>query len=109
MASGASRCGGTAAPTLTGGTGEAVGDTAVIVEAGNVAALADALDRVVLEMSDSAMAAGADHFGGLARDMTAAMEAYTPAELAVVHRWLEDMTAVITRHARAEPPAAPQA
>ena len=38
--------------TLTGGTGEAVGDTAVIVEAGNVAALADALDRVVLEMSE---------------------------------------------------------
>ncbi|SOC47936.1 transcriptional regulator [Blastococcus aggregatus] len=63
--------------------------------------------RVVLEMSDSAMAAGADHFGGLAQDMTAAMDAYTPAELAVVHRWLEDMTAVITRHARAEPPAAP--
>jgi DNA-binding MarR family transcriptional regulator len=60
--------------------------------------------RVVLEMSDSAMAAGSDHFGGLARDMAAAMEGYPPEELAVVHRWLEDMTAVVTRHARAEPP-----
>jgi glycogen(starch) synthase len=44
--------GGPVITTLTGGTGEAVGDTAVIVEAGNVAALADALDRVVLEMSE---------------------------------------------------------
>ena len=61
--------------------------------------------RVVLEMSDSAMAAGSDHFGGLARDMTAAMEGYTPEELAVVHRWLEDMTAVVTHHARADPPS----
>lgn len=60
--------------------------------------------RVVLEMSDSAMAAGSDHFGGLARDMAAAMEGYPPEELAVVQRWLEDMTAVVTRHARAEPP-----
>ncbi len=44
--------GGPVITTLTGGTGEAVGDTAVIVEAGDVAALRDALDRVVLEMSD---------------------------------------------------------
>jgi glycosyltransferase involved in cell wall biosynthesis len=44
--------GGPVITTLTGGTGEAVSDTAVIVEAGNVAALADALDRVVLEMSE---------------------------------------------------------
>jgi glycogen synthase len=44
--------GGPVITTLTGGTGEAVGDTTVIVEAGNVAALADALDRVVLEMSE---------------------------------------------------------
>jgi DNA-binding MarR family transcriptional regulator len=56
--------------------------------------------RVVLQMSDSAMAAGSEHFGGLAQDMTAAMQGYTPAELAVVRRWLEDMTAVMTRHAR---------
>jgi glycogen synthase len=44
--------GGPVITTLTGGTGEAVGDTTVIVEAGNVAALADALDRVLLEMSE---------------------------------------------------------
>src|SRR3954453_17277512 len=56
--------------------------------------------RVALEMSDSAMAAGAEHFGGLARDLTAAMEDYTDDELAVVRRFLEDMTAVIMRHSR---------
>lgn len=56
--------------------------------------------RVGLEMSESAMAAGAEHFGGLARDLQVAMEDYTDAELAVVRRWLEDMTAVITRHSR---------
>jgi glycosyltransferase involved in cell wall biosynthesis len=43
--------GGPIVTTLTGGTGEAVGDAAVIVEAGDVAGLADAIDRVVLEMS----------------------------------------------------------
>jgi glycogen synthase len=43
--------GGPIVTTLTGGTGEAVGDTAVIVEPGDPAALAEALDRVVLEMS----------------------------------------------------------
>jgi DNA-binding MarR family transcriptional regulator len=56
--------------------------------------------RVALEMSDSAMAAGAERFGGLARDLTAAMEDYTDDELAVVRRFLEDMTAVIMRHSR---------
>ncbi|TQM36490.1 glycosyltransferase [Pseudonocardia cypriaca] len=44
--------GGPVITTLTGGTGEAVGDTAVIVEAGDVEALRGALDRVVLEMSE---------------------------------------------------------
>jgi DNA-binding MarR family transcriptional regulator len=97
-----------------GGLGEAVELRSASVTAlvdrlervGHVRRSRDAADRrrVVLEMSDSAMAAGAEHFGGLARDMTAAMEGYTPEELAVVHRWLEDMTAVITRHSRAEPP-----
>jgi DNA-binding MarR family transcriptional regulator len=57
--------------------------------------------RVVLEMSDSAMAAGAEFFGGLNRDLVAAMEFYSADELAVVRRFLEDMTEVITRHARA--------
>ena len=56
--------------------------------------------RVSLEMSDSAMAAGAEHFGGLARDLSAAMEVYSDEELAVVRHWLEDMTTVITRHSR---------
>ncbi|MCA0144966.1 MarR family winged helix-turn-helix transcriptional regulator [Blastococcus sp. LR1] len=62
--------------------------------------------RVVLEMSETALAAGGEHFGGLARDLTGAMEGYTDDELAVVRRWLEDMTAVITRHNRAEPDGA---
>jgi glycogen(starch) synthase len=44
--------GGPVITTLTGGTGEAVGDTAVIVEAGDVQALTEALDRVVLEMPE---------------------------------------------------------
>jgi glycosyltransferase involved in cell wall biosynthesis len=43
--------GGPIVTTLTGGTGEAVGNTAVIVEPGDITALADALDRVVLDMS----------------------------------------------------------
>jgi glycogen synthase len=45
--------GGPIVTTLTGGTGEAVGDTAVIVEAGDINALADALDRVLLDMPES--------------------------------------------------------
>lgn len=44
--------GGPVITTITGGTGEAVGDAAVIVPAGDVAALTAALDRVVLEMSE---------------------------------------------------------
>jgi glycogen(starch) synthase len=43
--------GGPIITTMTGGTGEAVGDTAVIVEAGDITALAEAVDRVVLDMS----------------------------------------------------------
>jgi glycosyltransferase involved in cell wall biosynthesis len=43
--------GGPVITTTTGGTGEAVGDTAIIVEAGDVTGLAAAMDRVVLEMS----------------------------------------------------------
>ncbi|MGY1915050.1 MarR family winged helix-turn-helix transcriptional regulator [Blastococcus sp. SYSU DS0973] len=61
--------------------------------------------RVVLQMSDTAMAAGAEHFGGLARDLAAAMEGYTPEELAVVRRFLVEMTDVVVEHARTpEPP-----
>ena len=44
--------GGPVITTLTGGTGEAVGDTAVIVEAGDIAGLAAAMDRVVLELTE---------------------------------------------------------
>jgi hypothetical protein len=54
-------------------------------------------------MSESAMVAGAEHFGGLARDLSAAMEDYTDEELAVVRRWLEDMTAAVMRHSRNVP------
>lgn len=43
--------GGPVITTTTGGVGEAVGDTAVIVEAGNVADITAAIDRVVLDMS----------------------------------------------------------
>jgi glycosyltransferase involved in cell wall biosynthesis len=43
--------GGPVITTTTGGAGEAAGDAAVIVEAGDVAGLAAAIDRVVLEMS----------------------------------------------------------
>ena len=56
--------------------------------------------RVSLQMSDAAMAAGAEHFGGLQRDLAAAMEDYSDDDLAVVRRFLGDMTEVITRHAR---------
>ncbi|WP_433220088.1 glycosyltransferase [Dactylosporangium sp. CS-047395] len=42
--------GGPVVTTLTGGTGEAVGDTAVIVEPFDVDGLAAALDHVILEM-----------------------------------------------------------
>jgi DNA-binding MarR family transcriptional regulator len=75
--------------------------------AGHVHRLRDPGDRrrVVLEMSDSAMAAGAAFFGGLQRDLVAAMASYSDAELAVVRRFLTEMTDVIVRHqGTAEPP-----
>ncbi|MDP9791760.1 glycosyltransferase involved in cell wall biosynthesis [Catenuloplanes nepalensis] len=43
--------GGPIITALTGGTGEAVGDAAVIVEAGDVAGIAAAIDHAVLKMS----------------------------------------------------------
>jgi DNA-binding MarR family transcriptional regulator len=60
--------------------------------------------RVSLEMSEAAMAAGAEHFGGLNRDLVAAMGRYSDEELTVVRRFLEEMTEVVARHARADPP-----
>ncbi|TFV87191.1 MarR family transcriptional regulator [Blastococcus sp. CT_GayMR16] len=76
-------------------------------KAGHIRRTRDAEDRrrVVLEMSDTAMAAGAEHFGGLQRDLTAAMADYSDDELAVVRRFLVDMTGAIERHSRPEPPA----
>ena len=56
--------------------------------------------RVVLEMSDSAMASGAAFFGGLQRDLVAAMASYSDADLAVVRQFLTEMTEVIVRHQR---------
>ena len=74
--------------------------------AGHVHRVRDADDRrrVVLGMTDSAMAAGGEFFGGLQRDLTAAMGAYTDDELDVVRRFLTDMTDVIVRHRRPEVP-----
>jgi hypothetical protein len=46
------------------------------------------------------MAAGGEHFGGLARDLVLAMESYSDEELAVVRRFLTEMTDVIAVHAR---------
>ncbi|MGY2083288.1 MarR family winged helix-turn-helix transcriptional regulator [Blastococcus sp. SYSU DS0539] len=76
-------------------------------KAGHLRRVRDTEDRrrVVLEMSHSAMAAGAEFFGGLQRDLLAAMEDYSDADLAVVHRFLTGMTAVIEQYARVvEPP-----
>lgn len=77
--------------------------------AGHVRRVRDADDRrrVALEMTDEAMRAGAAFFGGLQRDLVAAMSGYSDEELAVVSRFLTGMTEIITRHSRA--PAPPQA
>jgi DNA-binding MarR family transcriptional regulator len=76
--------------------------------AGHVHRVRDEADRrrVVLELSPSARASGAAFFGGLQRDLVAAMAGYTDAELAVVRRFLAEMTEVIVAHQRAE--AGPQ-
>jgi DNA-binding MarR family transcriptional regulator len=68
--------------------------------AGHVRRVRDPQDRrrVALEMSESAMAAGGRFFGGLQRDLVAAMEGYSDDELAVVRRFLTQMTDVIVRH-----------
>ena len=61
--------------------------------------------RVVLQMSDTAMAAGAEFFGGLQRDLVAAMAHYSDEELAVVRRFLTEMTEVVVRHQRPDEPS----
>jgi len=96
-----------------GGLGDAVDLRSASVTAlvdrlervGHVRRVRDADDRrrVALEISESAMAAGVEHFGGLQRDLVAAMGDYSDAELAVVRRFLEEMTAVIARHAHGRP------
>ena len=89
--------------------------TAVDLSSASVTALVDRLERVghlrrvrdeadrrrvVLEMSDAAMAEGAEFFGGLQRDLVEAMAGYSDEELAVVRRFLADMTGVVERHSR---------
>ena len=72
--------------------------------AGHVHRVRDPEDRrrVVLEISDSAMAAGGAFFGGLQRELLAAMDGYSDEELAVVRRFLAEMTDVVIRHERPE-------
>jgi hypothetical protein len=55
-------------------------------------------------MSESAMAAGGEFFGGLNRDLLAAMAGYSDEELAVVRRFLTQTTDVIVRHAHVDVP-----
>ncbi len=73
--------------------------------AGHLRRVRDADDRrrVVLEMSEATMAAGASFFGGLQRDLVAAMSSYSDDELDVVRRFLTEMTDVIVAHRRPEP------
>ena len=72
---------------------------------GHVRRVRDPVDRrrVGLELSDTALAAGAEFFGGLQRDLVAAMSGYTDEELDVVRRFLTEMTDVIVRHQRPGP------
>ena len=72
---------------------------------GHVRRVRDDVDRrrVVLEISDAAMAAGGEFFGGLQRDLGTAMADYTDEELALVRRFLTEMTDVVVRHQRAHP------
>jgi DNA-binding MarR family transcriptional regulator len=64
--------------------------------------------RVVVAVSDTAMAAGRRFFGALQEDVVAAMEDYTDEELAVVRRFLLEMIEVIERHSRPSGDAGPQ-
>ena len=73
--------------------------------AGHVHRERDVADRrrVVLHPSESALAAGSDFFGGLQRDLVAAMASYTPEEVDVVRRFLTEMTEVVVRHQADQP------
>lgn len=73
---------------------------------GHVRRVRDPADRrrVGLELSDTALAAGGEFFGGLQRELVGAMAGYTDEELDVVRRFLTEMTAVIEHHQRPDPP-----
>jgi DNA-binding MarR family transcriptional regulator len=99
-------------PMTAGGLGAAVELSSASVTAlvdrlervGHVERVRDEHDRrrVVLEMTPAAMAAGGEFFGGLQRDLAAAMASYSDEELAVVRRFLEEMTEVIVAHQRTD-------
>ena len=74
---------------------------------GHVRRVRDPADRrrVGLELSDTALAAGAEFFGGLQRELVGAMAGYTDEELDVVRRFLTEMTDVIEHHQRPDPPS----
>ncbi len=57
--------------------------------------------RVTLEVEPQALALGAEFFGPLNRDLLAAMEAFSEAELEVASRFLEAATEVIVVNRRA--------
>ena len=73
---------------------------------GHVRRVRDPADRrrVGLELSDTALAAGGEFFGGLQRELVGAMAGYTDEELEVVRRFLTEMTAVIEHHQRSGGP-----
>jgi DNA-binding MarR family transcriptional regulator len=95
-------------PLTAGALGAAVGLSSAAVtalvdrleRAGHVHRVRDPADRrrVVLQMSEGSMAAGAAFFGGLQRDLLAAMDGFSDADLDVVRRWLTAMTEVVVAH-----------
>ncbi len=95
-------------PLTAGALGAAVGLSSASVtalvdrleRAGHVHRVRDPADRrrVVLQMSEASMAAGAAFFGGLQRDLLAAMDGFADADLDVVRRWLTAMTEVVVAH-----------
>ncbi|SNS88625.1 DNA-binding transcriptional regulator, MarR family [Geodermatophilus saharensis] len=95
-------------PLTAGGLGAAVGLSSAAVtalvdrleRAGHVQRVRDPADRrrVVLQMTEPTMAAGAAFFGGLQRELMAAMADFTDDDVAVVRRWLAGMTEAITAH-----------
>ncbi|NEM05801.1 MarR family transcriptional regulator [Geodermatophilus normandii] len=95
-------------PLTAGGLGAAVGLSSASVtalvdrleRAGHVHRVRDAADRrrVVLQMSEASMAAGAAFFGGLQRELVAAMDGFSDDDLDAVRRWLTAMTEVVVSH-----------